>query len=146
MTQVNHGFQLTCYARWIFGFCGDLMFFLFQGYNFIITGNRNQTSLCATLTHHFWMENWILRNIKKIISTTLRVLLFSVLFTHMSCCTNGNSDKKYNPGHYVALRANEQVRDINYLDEPSVQGVNKRYHWRHLEPEKSSLSSIHPIK
>lgn len=46
------------------------------------------------------------------------------------------SQKKYNPGHYVAVTPDIEISEIKYLNEPSVKGVQKRYHWRILEPEK----------
>ncbi|NQT24977.1 hypothetical protein HQ585_06465 [candidate division KSB1 bacterium] len=78
-----------------------------------------------------------MRNNKTKILTTFRVIVFSALLIHLFSCTNRKLEKKYNPGHYVALSPYEQMKDIKYLNEPSVQGVNKRYLWRHLEPEKN---------
>ena len=43
---------------------------------------------------------------------------------------------KSNPGHYVAVGRNSEMAEIRYLQEPAVQGVNKRYFWRFIEPEK----------
>ncbi len=45
---------------------------------------------------------------------------------------------KYHPGHYVAISANESVSSIEDLDEPAVVGVNKRYDWSDLEPQKDA--------
>jgi hypothetical protein len=45
---------------------------------------------------------------------------------------------KYHPGHYVAIEENQAVTDIASLDEPAVQGVNKRYYWADLEPRKDA--------
>jgi hypothetical protein len=45
---------------------------------------------------------------------------------------------KYTPGHYVAVGrgTTEEISRVEYLDEPAVKGVSKRYFWRTLEPEK----------
>ncbi|MBN1648775.1 MAG: hypothetical protein JW874_12145 [Spirochaetales bacterium] len=45
---------------------------------------------------------------------------------------------KFNPGHYIALSPKqfESLDEVKYLDDPSVKGVNQRYLWRWLEPEK----------
>ena len=47
---------------------------------------------------------------------------------------------KYHPGHYVAINEAEAVSSIKELDEPAVRGVNKRYFWSGLEPEKGTYS------
>ncbi|PPK88486.1 hypothetical protein CLV84_1454 [Neolewinella xylanilytica] len=51
---------------------------------------------------------------------------------------------KYNPGHYVAVAPGFPLADISGLSEPALRGVNKRYLWRILEPEKDAydLSAI----
>lgn len=51
---------------------------------------------------------------------------------------------KFSPGHYVAVSPSTEMAEINHLDEPAVRGVNKRYRWRQLEPEKGAydFSSI----
>lgn len=48
------------------------------------------------------------------------------------------AEKQFHPGHYVAISPGEtaELAGIRHLDDPAVQGVNKRYHWRQLEPEK----------
>ncbi|MBN1187843.1 MAG: hypothetical protein JXB49_36555 [Bacteroidales bacterium] len=53
-------------------------------------------------------------------------------------------EKKRNPGHYVAVGPNFDISTLQYLDEPAIVGVNKRYNWCDLEPEKDvyDLSSI----
>jgi len=43
---------------------------------------------------------------------------------------------KYHPGHYVAMGQTEPISSIKELDEPAIQGVNKRYYWADLEPQK----------
>jgi hypothetical protein len=59
-----------------------------------------------------------------------------------SCSTNkgknevNTSNIKFNPGHYVAIGPLTDLGEINHLDEPAVQGVNKRYFWRTIEPEE----------
>lgn len=56
----------------------------------------------------------------------------------LSSCTLSvdESVTKFNPGHYVAVGRNTEMAEIRYLDEPAVQGVNKRYFWRFIEPEE----------
>jgi hypothetical protein len=65
------------------------------------------------------------------------MLFFTLLIT--SCISNHKielpEDRKFNPGHYIALNSGD-ITEINYLDEPAIIGVNKRYNWRDLEPEK----------
>jgi len=45
-------------------------------------------------------------------------------------------EAKFNPGHYVAVGPSTGMAEIRHLGEPAVRGVNKRYRWRALEPEK----------
>ncbi len=44
--------------------------------------------------------------------------------------------KKFNAGHYVAVGADFSLEDIEGLKSDAIQGVNKRYLWSILEPEK----------
>lgn len=62
------------------------------------------------------------------------ILLFLIVTSIFSC--SSNSQKKYNPGHYVAITPDVEISEIKYLNETAVKGVQKRYHWRALEPEK----------
>jgi len=77
-----------------------------------------------------------------------RILLAVVTLLFSSCSGNGNelhtSEIKFHPGHYVAVAPFFEISEIKYLDEAAVQGVNKRYFWRTLEPEKGvyDFSSI----
>lgn len=70
------------------------------------------------------------------------ILIFSSCFTNKSRVNK--SGMKFNPGHYVAVGPLTDLGEIGHLDEPAVRGVNKRYHWRALEPEKDvyDFSSI----
>lgn len=43
---------------------------------------------------------------------------------------------KYHPGHYVAVEGSETLRKLKCLDEPAIRGVNIRYRWAELEPQK----------
>ncbi len=61
---------------------------------------------------------------------------FLLLFVAILICNSIFSQKKYNPGHYVAVTPDIEISEIKYLNEPDVKGVQKRYHWRTLEPEK----------
>ena len=51
---------------------------------------------------------------------------------------------KYHPGHYVAVGPSYELSEIKFLNEQAVRGINKRYYWRTLEPEKGvyDFSSI----
>jgi hypothetical protein len=73
-------------------------------------------------------------NVRSVILFAVTILLFS------SCSANtsevNKSNRKFNPGHYVAVGPFTDLDEINHLDEPAVQGVNKRYFWRQLEPER----------
>lgn len=42
---------------------------------------------------------------------------------------------KYNPGHYLAVNQHYDLNEFEFLDEPAVVGINKRYNWRDLEPD-----------
>ena len=66
------------------------------------------------------------------------ISLFVVLFIGFGSLPLHGSDLsgKYHPGHYVALNEAEAVSSIKELDEPAVRGVNKRYFWAELEPER----------
>jgi hypothetical protein len=77
-----------------------------------------------------------------------RILLAAITLLSSSC-SGGRSEvqaggAKFHPGHYVAVGTFFEIPTIQYLDEPAVQGVNKRYLWRTLEPEKGEydFSSI----
>jgi hypothetical protein len=74
----------------------------------------------------------------KINSSSL--LLPAALFLFLSCHACGAAKSggkvKFHPGHYVAVGPSFDLAGIRYLDDPAVQGVNKRYYWRLLEPEK----------
>lgn len=67
------------------------------------------------------------------------LLLISVILFYSSSKKNKkviNSEIKYNPGHYVAVGPFFELSEIKYLSDSAVQGVNKRYFWRSLEPQK----------
>lgn len=74
------------------------------------------------------------------------IILFA---TSLSSCLSQKNEidipnKKWHPGHYVAVGNHFDVKEIKYLNEPAVIGVNKRYNWKDLEPEKDiyDFSSI----
>ncbi|MBN2049624.1 MAG: hypothetical protein JW760_04210 [Spirochaetales bacterium] len=73
---------------------------------------------------------------EKIIPVIIIILFFG------SCSTGRNlkssAEGKFHPGHYIGVGPGptEELAEIKYLDEPAVRGVNKRYFWRMLEPEK----------
>ena len=69
--------------------------------------------------------------IERQLKTRFLLLLIAILI-----CNLIFSQKKYNPGHYVAVTPDIEISEIKYLNEPAVIGVQKRYHWRTLEPEK----------
>jgi len=48
----------------------------------------------------------------------------------------GSVTGKYNPGHYVALTAVNNYSDMLAARQPGVQGFNRRYFWKDLEPEQ----------
>lgn len=64
----------------------------------------------------------------------ISLLSFVILVSLLSCTKSPK--KKFNPGHYVAITPDIEISQIKYLNEPSLKGVQKRYHWRVLEPEK----------
>ena len=71
------------------------------------------------------------------------ILPVAIIILSLGSCVTGRNMKylpegKFHPGHYVAVGPGptEELAEIKYLDEPAVQGVNKRYFWRMLEPEK----------
>lgn len=68
------------------------------------------------------------------------LILPAVVILLLSSCSSQSevtkSKIKFHPGHYVAVEPFFEIPEIKYLDEPAVQGVNKRYFWRTLEPEK----------
>ena len=70
------------------------------------------------------------------------IILIPVTLILLSC--SNREAVKFNPGHYVAVGTSLELSGIKYLDDPAVQGVNKRYFWRTLEPEKGEydFSSI----
>ena len=70
------------------------------------------------------------------------ILLFNSSFQDQSKAFA--KEVKSHPGHYVAVGPSFELSEIRYLNEPAVQGVNKRYYWRTLEPEKGvyDFSSI----
>jgi hypothetical protein len=75
-----------------------------------------------------------------IINRIIKILsIIAVLLFYSSC--NGDkkvkySENKYNPGHYVSVGPFFELAEIKHLSDSNVQGVNKRYFWRTLEPEK----------
>lgn len=43
---------------------------------------------------------------------------------------------KYHPGHYIAFASGQNLAEIEAIAEEAIVGVNKRYTWAQLEPEK----------
>jgi hypothetical protein len=72
-----------------------------------------------------------------------RGLLLGTIFLLLSSCAvtsgKGNDPEvKFHPGHYAAIGPLSELSEINFLDEPAIQGVNKRYFWRTIEPDKGA--------
>lgn len=59
---------------------------------------------------------------------------FLLLIILTSCTTK--TDIKYNPGHYISVLPRTEMSEIKHIHESSIKGVQKRYHWRRLEPQK----------
>ena len=53
-----------------------------------------------------------------------------------TCQDTSSPPKKFNTGHYVAVGPFHPMDSIRHLHEPAIRGVNKRYFWRSLEPER----------
>ncbi|HET9910885.1 MAG TPA: hypothetical protein VFQ13_03290, partial [Anaerolineales bacterium] len=76
------------------------------------------------------------------INSGYRIILVVVILFLSSCSehasTANKNEIKFHPGHYVAVGpgTTAELTQIKYLDDPAVKGVNKRYFWRTLEPEK----------
>lgn len=72
------------------------------------------------------------------------VLLLLTVAVSVNLYPSNRETKKSQSGHYVAVGPSFSLSEIKYLDDPAVQGVNKRYFWRTLEPEKGvyDFSSI----
>ncbi len=62
-------------------------------------------------------------------------LLLPVTFGQNLCAVT----KKFHPGHYIAVNADfSDLGEIEGLQSEAVQGLNKRYTWRSLEPTKGN--------
>ncbi len=67
------------------------------------------------------------------------LFLITLIFSYSSCKVDKKvmtSEVKYNPGHYVSVSPFFELSKIKHLDDSTLQGVNKKYFWRTLEPEK----------
>ena len=67
--------------------------------------------------------------------------IITIVLSFSSCQVNKNQthpESKYNPGHYVAVSPFFDLSEITYLGDTSLQGINKRYFWRTLEPQKDA--------
>ena len=72
-------------------------------------------------------------------SFALQAMILILFFWFCACKNNRevrSSNEKFNPGHYVAVGPHFDLSEIKYLQEPALRGVNKRYFWRTLEPDK----------
>ncbi|MEM9985333.1 MAG: beta-galactosidase [Bacteroidota bacterium] len=68
-------------------------------------------------------------------ATWLPLIIF--LIGYSSCQDKqGTSEPKFNPGHYVAVGPFFELPEIKHFEDSAIQGVNKRFFWRNLEPEK----------
>lgn len=64
-----------------------------------------------------------------------------ILFVAAAATLNVGAESggvKFNPGHYVALSADQSVGDFPLLNEPAIRGVNRRYYWADMEPRKDA--------
>ena len=68
------------------------------------------------------------------LSTPQPALLALLLF--LFSATSHAAERKFHGGHYVAITERESISSIKHFDEPAVRGVNKRYYWSELEPQK----------
>ena len=68
------------------------------------------------------------------------------IFCCLSCQEGENTKTglKSHPGHYVAVGPFFDLSEIKHLDEIGIQGINKRYFWRTVEPNQGEydFSSI----
>lgn len=64
-------------------------------------------------------------------SALLLIFLIGFAFQHVQA-----GMKKFNAGHYVAVGADVELREIEGLESDALLGVNKRYLWSELEPKK----------
>ncbi|MGZ5567196.1 MAG: hypothetical protein ACXWKG_09300 [Limisphaerales bacterium] len=62
--------------------------------------------------------------------------LAAALLFLFAATTGHAAERKFHGGHYVAITERESISSISHLDEPAVRGVNKRYYWSELEPQK----------
>ncbi|MDW3647628.1 MAG: hypothetical protein R8P61_11220 [Bacteroidia bacterium] len=73
---------------------------------------------------------------------TLRFLALMLVGVFCSSCQDKEeaaiTEHKFNPGHYVAVSPFFELSEIKHLDESGLKGINKRYFWRTLEPEKDA--------
>lgn len=86
-------------------------------------------------------------NLKILLKFSVLILPIAAILSSSSLPESGESqecDIKFHPGHYVAVGPFFELPEIKYIDEPALQGVNKRYYWRTLEPEEGiyDFSSI----
>jgi hypothetical protein len=50
--------------------------------------------------------------------------------------TAAAAERRFTPGHYVAVSRDAGARTLGNAIKPGVTGLQKRYYWRTLEPEK----------
>jgi len=72
----------------------------------------------------------------RLVSVLFISIVFQFCTSNRADNKNVNLDRKYNPGHYVAVSPSFDLSEIKHLDTPELQGINKRYFWRTLEPKK----------
>ncbi|MEM8887340.1 MAG: hypothetical protein AAGD28_05095 [Bacteroidota bacterium] len=72
-------------------------------------------------------------------------LLVLLVFLFMGSLCQGQEIKekaelKFHPGHYVAVGPHFDLAEIKHFERSGLKGVNKRYFWRTLEPEKDTYN------
>ena len=66
------------------------------------------------------------------------VLVVALATTASEAVRSAEPAMKRHSGHYVALSELDTVQSVRHLDEPALRGVNKRYYWADLEPQKDA--------
>ena len=74
----------------------------------------------------------------KVMTAISQIVLIVLGLSFQIASQAQNSSHKFHPGHYVAVGPYFDLSEIRHLSEPAIQGVNKRYLWRTLEPVKGA--------
>lgn len=53
---------------------------------------------------------------------------------------HSKTGQKFHPGHYVVVGPFFNLEEIKHLDASGLQGINKRFLWRTIEPEEYEYS------